>query len=158
MSAPTAPVEILMVEDNPGDVELTREAFSTSKLANRLHIAEDGEEALDFLYRRGKFEHSPRPDIILLDLNLPKKDGTEVLEIIKSDEDLRSIPVIVFTSSQAEKDMVDSYRAYANCYITKPVNLDQFARVVQVLEDFWMNIVTLLPKQASKGRIASSAN
>ena len=140
-----APVEILLVEDNPGDHRLTTEAMHEGKVYNNLHWAKDGVEALDFLKRRGKFANAPRPDIILLDLNLPKKDGREVLSEIKQDDDLRSIPVVILTTSQAEEDVLRSYDLHANCYVTKPVDLDKFIVVVQSIDRFWLNVVTLPP-------------
>ena len=137
------PIEILLVEDNPGDVRLTQEALREGKVRNNLNVAKDGMEGLDFLRRLGPFAHAPRPDLILLDLNLPKMDGREVLAEIKEDADLRTIPVVVVTSSEAEEDIVRSYDLHANCYIKKPVNLDQFITVVQSIEQFWLTIVTL---------------
>jgi CheY-like chemotaxis protein len=142
------PVEILLVEDNPGDVDLTQEALENSKIRNTLSVAVDGEEAMDFLRRRGKFEAAPRPDLILLDLNMPKKDGREVLAEIKADDDLRRIPVVIMTSSDEEKDVFESYNLHANCYITKPIDLHQFLHVVKAIEDFWLTIVSLPPKGA----------
>ncbi len=138
-------IEILMVEDNPGDVRLTREALSSGKVRNQLHVVEDGVAALDYLYRRGPYECVNRPDLILLDLNLPKKDGREVLAVIKKDESLRTIPVVVLTTSQAEEDVLRAYDLNANCYVTKPVDLNQFNRIVQAIEHFWLTIVTLPP-------------
>ena len=120
------PIEILLVEDNPGDVDLTREALEEAKVGNRLHVAEDGEAAVDFLYQRGEFAAAPRPDMILLDLNLPKKDGRQVLKEIKADPKLAEIPVVVLTTSEADEDILRSYQLHANCYITKPVNFKQF--------------------------------
>jgi two-component system, chemotaxis family, response regulator Rcp1 len=140
------PVEILLVEDNPGDVRLTREALREGKVRNNLHVAADGVEALHFLRREGKFAGAVRPDLILLDLNLPKKDGREVLEDIKSDPALRYIPVVVLTSSQAEQDILRAYDLHANCYVTKPVDLDQFIHVVRSIEEFWFTIVKLPPE------------
>ncbi|MGE5616986.1 MAG: response regulator [Bacillota bacterium] len=137
------PVEILLVEDNAGDYRLTQEALREGKVYNNLHWAKDGVEALEFLHRRGKYEGVPRPDIILLDLNLPKKDGREVLAEIKSDEDLRPIPVVILTTSQAEEDILRSYDLHANCYISKPVDLEQFIRVVKSIDDFWLTVVRL---------------
>jgi chemotaxis family two-component system response regulator Rcp1 len=139
------PIEILLVEDNPADVRLTREALKENKLSNNLHVAVDGVEALNFLYKKGKFSKSPRPDIILLDLNLPKKDGREVLAEIKQEKDLKRIPVVVLTSSKAEEDILKTYNLHANCYINKPVDFDQFLKVVKSIEDFWISIVKLPP-------------
>jgi len=139
------PIEILMVEDNPGDVRLTREALSTGKVNNRMNVVEDGVAALDYLYRRAPYEQAQRPDVILLDLNLPKKDGREVLAVIKKDESLRTIPVVVLTTSQAEEDVLRAYHLNANCYVTKPVDLNQFNRIVQAIEHFWLSVVTLPP-------------
>jgi chemotaxis family two-component system response regulator Rcp1 len=137
------PVEILLVEDNPGDYRLTKEALHEGKVYNNLHWAKDGVEAIEFLKRRGKFANVPRPDIILLDLNLPKKDGREVLSEIKQDGDLRSIPVVILTTSKAEEDVLRSYDLHANCYVTKPVDLDKFIVVVQSIDRFWLTVVTL---------------
>jgi len=139
-------IEILLVEDNPADVDLTQETLAYAKIRNRLHVVTDGEEALAFLRREGRYAQAIRPDLILLDLNLPRKDGREVLEELKADADLRSIPVVVLTSSDAEKDVVRSYDLGANCYVTKPVDLDQFANVVRTIEDFWFIVVKLPPK------------
>jgi CheY-like chemotaxis protein len=139
------PIEILLVEDSPGDVRLTLEAFKEGKLANRVHVVGDGVEAMAYLRREGPYATAWRPDIILLDLNLPKKDGREVLAEIKVDEDIKRIPVVVLTTSQAEQDILKAYELHANCYITKPVDLDQFLRVVQSVEDFWLTIVKLPP-------------
>ncbi len=137
------PVEILLVEDNPGDVRLTMEALKEDKLHNRLHVVGDGLEALAWLRREGPYADSPRPDIILLDLNLPKKDGREVLSEIKSDEELKRIPVVILTTSRAEEDVLRAYNFNANCYITKPVDLEQFIKVVKSIHDFWLTIVKL---------------
>ena len=142
---PGRPIEILLVEDNPGDVRLTREVLKEGKLLINLRAVEDGVEALAFLRREGKYADATRPDLILLDLNLPKKDGREVLAVIKADEHLRRIPVVVLTVSQAEEDILKSYNLNANCYISKPVDLDQFIRVVKSIEDFWLTIVKLPP-------------
>ncbi|MGZ5033325.1 MAG: response regulator [Usitatibacter sp.] len=139
------PVEILLVEDNPGDYRLTQEALHEGKVYNNLHWAKDGVEALDFLNRRGKHSDAPRPDIILLDLNLPKKDGREVLSEIKADADLKAIPVVILTTSKAEEDVLRSYDLHANCYVTKPVDLDKFIVVVQSIDRFWLTIATLPP-------------
>lgn len=140
------PIEILMVEDNPGDVRLTEEALADSKVKNVLHVVRDGVEAMDFLFKRGKFKNEVRPDLILLDLNLPRKDGREVLSEIKNDEDLRTIPVVILTISKAEEDVLKAYSLHANCYITKPVNLACFIEVVKAIEDFWFTIVKLPSK------------
>ena len=139
----TDPVEILLVEDNPGDVELTREALLDSKVHMRLSVASDGVEALAFLRREGTYAGSPRPDLILLDLNLPRKDGRAVLGEIKQDPALRHIPVVILTSSQAEQDIVRAYDLHANCYVTKPVDLDQFITIVRSIEQFWFTVVKL---------------
>jgi CheY-like chemotaxis protein len=137
------PIEILMVEDNPGDVRLTQEAFREAKVRNNIHIATDGVEALAFLRRQGRYANVPRPDVILLDLNLPKKDGREVLAEIKADPNLLRIPVVVLTSSEAEEDVLKAYNLHANAYITKPVGLEQFMAVVRQIEGFWLEIVKL---------------
>ena len=139
------PVEILLVEDNPGDVRLTQEALKEGKVYNNLHWAKDGVEALEFLKRQGKHANAPRPDIILLDLNLPKKDGREVLAQIKKDGELKQIPVVVLTTSEAEEDVLKSYELHANCYVTKPVDLEKFIHVVQSIDRFWLTVVTLPP-------------
>lgn len=141
------PVEILLVEDNPGDVELTREALYEAKVANRLHVVSDGTDAVDFLFRRGVFADAPRPDIVLLDLNLPRKDGRQVLAEIKADADLAKIPVVVLTTSQAEEDVLRAYQLHANCYIPKPVDFNQFLRIIAMIEEFWLGVVKL-PKIA----------
>jgi chemotaxis family two-component system response regulator Rcp1 len=140
------PIEILMVEDNPGDVRLTKEALKDAKVSNTLRVVEDGAAALDYLHRRGVHADAPRPDLILLDLNLPKKNGREVLEEVKQDANLKSIPVVILTTSQAEEDVVRAYSLHANCYITKPVDFTQFAKIVRTIEDFWLSIVTLPPR------------
>ena len=140
------PIEILLVEDNPGDVRLTKEALKEGKVYSNLHWVKDGVEAMEFLRRQGKHADAPRPDIILLDLNLPKKDGREVLQDIKNDTDLKRIPVVVLTTSKAEEDVLRTYNLHANCYVTKPVDLDQFIRVVESIEDFWFTIVKLPPE------------
>ena len=140
------PIEILLVEDNPGDVRLTQEALKDSKVSNKLYVVEDGVEALDFLYRRAAYVDFPRPDLILLDLNLPRKNGREVLEEIKQDPFLKMIPVVILTTSQAEEDVVRAYSLHANCYITKPVDFSQFTKIVRTIEDFWLTIVTLPPR------------
>ena len=141
--APSNPIEILLVEDNPGDVELTREALHDSKVHMRLSVVPDGVEALAFLRREGRYADAVRPDLILLDLNLPRKGGREVLEEVKNDPSLRHIPVVILTSSQAEQDIARAYDLHANCYISKPVDLDQFITVVRSIEDFWFTVVKL---------------
>lgn len=145
MSAPryVRPIEILLVEDNPGDIRLTEEALEDAKVRNNLRVARTGLEAVNYLRRKGDFGEAPRPDLILLDLNLPEKSGLDVLSEIKADENLRRIPVVVLTSSAAEEDVLKAYNLNANCYITKPVDLDQFIRVVRSIEDFWFSIVKL---------------
>jgi len=137
------PFGILLVEDNPGDIRLTQEAFKESKFLHDLFVAKDGEEALDFLYQKGKFEKAPLPDLILLDLNLPKKNGREVLQEIKNDPNMKRIPVVILTTSEAEEDILKSYELHANCYITKPVDMEQFINVVKYIENFWFTIVKL---------------
>ena len=139
------PIEILLVEDNPADVRLTQEAFKEGKVRNNLNVASNGEEALAFLRRKGQFAKAPRPDVILLDLNLPRKDGHEVLAEIKTDPSLKRIPVVILTTSQAEQDILKTYDLHANCYVTKPVDLDRFLEVVKSVEDFWLTIVKLPP-------------
>ena len=139
-------INILMVEDNPGDVRLTMEALNGAKIRNHVDAVQDGVEALAFLRREGKYANSIRPDLILLDLNLPKKDGREVLAEIKADEHLRRIPVVILTSSQAEQDIVKAYDLHANAYVSKPVELEQFITVVKSIEGFWLEIVKLPPK------------
>lgn len=136
-------IEILLVEDNPGDIRLTQEGLKETKILNNLHIAMDGVEAMNFLRKVGKYANVPRPDLILLDLNLPKKDGREVLAEIKDDNDLKRIPVVILTVSQAEEDILKTYNRHANCYINKPVDFEQFLKVVQSIEDFWVGIVKL---------------
>ncbi len=136
-------VTILLVEDNPGDVRLTKEALKDGKVSNNLDVVVNGVEAMEYLQQQGEYANAPRPDLILLDLNLPKKDGREVLEEIKNDEDLRSIPVVILTTSKAEEDIVRTYNNHANCYITKPVDLDQFINVVKSIENFWLTVVKL---------------
>jgi CheY-like chemotaxis protein len=139
------PIEILMVEDNPGDVRLTQEALKEAKVSNTLHVVEDGVAALDFLYRRGAYGAAPRPGLILLDLNLPRKNGREVLEEIKQDAQLKTIPVVILTTSQAEQDVLRAYSLHANCYISKPVDFLQFTTIIRTIEEFWLTIVTLPP-------------
>lgn len=140
---PVRSIEILLVEDNPGDVELTREALNCDKITNRLNVVVDGKQALDYMYQRGEFQQVIAPDIILLDLNLPKVDGREVLKVLKSDADLCRIPVIVLSSSEAASDIQQSYNLHANCFVTKPVQLNDFLKVVQMIEYFWIDIVKL---------------
>lgn len=137
------PIEILLVEDSPGDVRLTQEILMDSKVHNHLNIVEDGVQALAFLRKEAPYTHTPFPDLILLDLNLPRKDGREVLEIIKEDEKLKRIPVVILTTSQAEEDVMRAYDLHANCYITKPLDLDQFIKVIKSIKDFWLTIVKL---------------
>ena len=139
-------VEILLVEDNPGDVRLTQEAFKEGKVLNNLSVAQDGLEAIAFLHREGEYDHAPRPDLILLDLNLPKKDGREVLAEIKEDPELRRIPIVILTTSEAEQDVLKTYDLHANCYITKPVDLEKFIAVVKYVEGFWLSLVKLPPE------------
>lgn len=138
-------VEILLVEDNPADVRLTIETLKEEKVYNRINVVTDGQEALDYLRKEGKYSKAVRPDLVLLDLNLPKVDGRQVLEEIKDDNDLKSIPVVVLTTSRAEEDIVKSYKLHANCYITKPVDLEQFTKVARSIREFWMTIVKLPP-------------
>ena len=136
-------VEILLIEDNPGDVRLTQECLSKSKVANRLNVVEDGEQAFLFLRKEGKFSNAPRPDLILLDLNIPKKDGRELLVMLKNNENLKRVPVIILTSSDSEADVKNSYNLHANCFITKPIIFEDFIRVINMIEDFWLTVVTL---------------
>ncbi len=154
----TGPIHLLMVEDNPGDVDLTREALSEARgfdVAN-LHVAGDGETAMRYVRRRGEFSDAPRPDLILLDLNLPRKDGREVLAEIKSDPRLRSIPIVVLTSSDAEDDVTRSYGLHANCYVKKPGELDQFLEIVRRIEHFWLSVAQLPAESESHGGIESA--
>jgi CheY-like chemotaxis protein len=144
------PAQILLVEDNPGDVRLTREAFKAGRIENDLHVVSDGTEALAFLSQQGEYADVPRPDLVLLDLNLPGKDGEEVLEELKTDPSLRSIPVIVLTSSRAEEDVVTSYELHANAYLTKPVDPDEFIETVRAFEKFWFSVVRLPPEADSQ--------
>ncbi|MFG1946253.1 response regulator [Nonomuraea sp. NPDC048826] len=143
MSSIGKPIEVLLVEDDPGDELITREAFEDNKIGNNLHVVRDGLEALDFLYQRGEFAGKPRPDLILLDLNLPKYDGRQVLEKIKSDSELRAIPVVVLTTSSAEEDILRSYKLFANAYVTKPVDLNQFMAVIRQIDEFFVTVVRL---------------
>ncbi len=139
----TQPIEILLVEDNPGDARLTLEAMRDAKVRNRMHVVEDGVEAMEFLRRQGRFGDAPRPDLILLDLNLPRKDGRAVLAEVKADPDLKRIPVVVLTTSRAEEDVLRAYNLHANCYVTKPVDLEQFMKIVGQIDEFWVKVVTL---------------
>ncbi|MEH1840273.1 MAG: response regulator [Nostoc sp.] len=140
------PIEVLLVEDNPGDAQLTRIALEDSKISIHLNVVEDGVEAMAFLRKQEKYVEAAHPDIVLLDLNLPRKDGREVLAEIKADENLRRIPVVILTTSQAEEDILKAYNLCANCYITKPVDFDQFVKIVQSIENFWFAIVKLPPE------------
>jgi CheY-like chemotaxis protein len=144
------PIQVLLVEDSPGDVRLTQEAFRNAKSYIRLHVVSDGAEAMDFLKREGAHVNAPRPDIILLDLNLPKMDGREVLAAIKKDDDLKMIPTVILTTSDAEADVVKSYQLQANCYLCKPVELDAFESLVKSINDFWLTKVKL-PQQRQSG-------
>ena len=137
------PITILMAEDNATDIMLTKEALAHAKVLNTLHVVEDGIEALEFLHRRGKYAKMPRPDLILLDLNMPRKNGQEVLAEIKADDDLKHIPVVVLTTSKAEEDVLKAYGLFANCYVIKPVDFDVFAEVVRSIQQFWFSVVTL---------------
>ncbi|MDD4858760.1 MAG: response regulator [Dehalococcoidales bacterium] len=139
-------VDILLVEDNPGDVRLAMEALKESKVRNNVFVVEDGVEAMSFLHHEGKYAGVPRPDLILLDLNLPRKSGREVLAEVKSDEELKRIPVVVLTVSRSEEDILKSYDLHANCYITKPIDFEQFMKITRTIEDFWLTIVRLPPK------------
>lgn len=143
MPLPNNIIQILLIEDNPSDVELTVGAFEECKIPNQINVANDGEEALDYLYKRKRFTNTARPDFILLDLNLPRQNGQEVLSVIKNDPDLKTIPVIILTSSQAERDILKSYGLHANCYIIKPVDADKFFDIVTSVENFWFSIVKL---------------
>lgn len=140
------PIDILIVEDNAGDLRLIRDVLLDSKISNQISTAKDGEEALDFLFKRGKFSDRTTPDLIILDLNLPRKDGREVLEEIKTDSELKKIPVVVMTMSQSDEDILKAYSLHANCFVTKPIDLNQFVKVVKSIEDFWLTIVKLPPK------------
>ncbi|MFA6924621.1 MAG: response regulator [Bacteroidales bacterium] len=140
-------IDILIVEDNSGDARLIREVLKEGKIMNSLHIVKDGVEAMEFLYKKGKYENTPNPDLIILDLNLPRKDGREVLAEIKENNELKKIPIVIMTTSQAEEDILRSYNLHANCYITKPLDLNQFIKVVKSIEDFWFSVVKLPPKE-----------
>lgn len=139
-------IEILLVEDNPADVRLVQEVFKEARIHNKMRVALDGDKALQILRREGEYARASSPDLIILDLNLPKKDGREVLKEIKEDENLKSIPVVILTTSNAEEDLIETYKNNANCYISKPVDLDNFIRVVKIIEDFWLSIVKLPPR------------
>lgn len=143
LEADVKPVDILLVEDNPGDVRLTEEALEESKLINNLHVVTDGIEAMKFLKKKGEYANAARPDIILLDLNLPKKDGREVLAEIKQDEILKRIPIVILTTSKSEEDILRTYDLHANCYVSKPVDFDEFIKIVQAVHSFWFTIVKL---------------
>jgi CheY-like chemotaxis protein len=149
MTAPTGsslPIEVLLVEDDPGDVLMTQEAFEEHKVRNKLNVVQDGEEALAYLRREGKYAEAPRPDLVLLDLNLPRVDGREVLQVIKEDQELRRIPVVVLTTSQADEDILRSYSLHANAYVTKPVDFDSFIAVVRQIDEFFVSVVKLPPR------------
>ncbi|MEV6926422.1 response regulator [Dactylosporangium sp. NPDC051485] len=149
MSAPveaSLPIEVLLVEDDPGDVLMTQEAFEEHKVRNKLNVVQDGEEALAYLRREGRFADATRPDLILLDLNLPRVDGREVLQVIKEDQNLRRIPVVVLTTSQADEDILRSYSLHANAYVTKPVDFDSFIAVVRQIDEFFVSVVKLPPR------------
>ncbi|MFJ8749137.1 response regulator [Streptomyces sp. NPDC102441] len=146
MNDAVTPIEVLLVEDDPGDELMTREAFEDNKIRNTLHVVRDGQEALDFLYRQGEHTDATRPDLILLDLNLPKYDGRQVLERIKTDPELALIPVVVLTTSSAEEDILRSYKLHANAYVTKPVDLEQFIGAVRQIDDFFVSVVRLPPR------------
>jgi chemotaxis family two-component system response regulator Rcp1 len=148
-------IDILLVEDNPGDVRLTKETLKNSKIHNNVIVVNNGEEALTYLYRRDKYRNAVRPDLILLDLNLPKKGGIEVLAKVKEDPDLKHIPIVVLTSSKAEEDILKTYNLHANCYVTKPIVLEQFCTVVNTIESFWLSIVKL-PKDGAEGSVTKS--
>jgi CheY-like chemotaxis protein len=143
IQAPSTPIEVLLVEDSPGDVRLTREALKDAKVHISLHVASDGVEAMAFLECEGLHVNAPRPDLILLDLNLPRKDGRQVLKEIKESPTLRSIPVVILTTSSSEADVLQSYHLHANCYISKPVDLDGFLKVIQSIDNFWLSVVKL---------------
>lgn len=145
-SIASKPIEILLVEDNPADIRLAREALTDGKVANNLSVVKDGVEAINYLNRLGEYSNINLPDLILLDLNLPKKSGLEVLKTIKADSNLKRIPVVILTTSKADEDIVKSYNLSANCYITKPIDLNQFLAVVRTIEEFWLSVVCLPPK------------
>ncbi len=140
-------IDILLVEDNPGDVRLTKEALKDAKVLNDVHVAKDGVEAIQFLHKEARFENVPTPDLILLDLNLPRKDGREVLAEVKADPKLKRIPIVILTTSKADEDIIKTYNLHANAYITKPVDLSRFVEIIHTLEEFWFSIVRLPPKE-----------
>ncbi len=140
-------IDILLVEDNPGDVRLTKEALRDAKVLNDVHVAKDGVEAMQFLHKEARFENVPTPDLILLDLNLPRKDGREVLAEVKADPKLKRIPIVILTTSKADEDIIKTYNLHANAYITKPVDLNRFVEIIHTLEEFWFSIVRLPPKE-----------
>jgi two-component system, chemotaxis family, response regulator Rcp1 len=146
MKTDIRPIEILLVEDSPSDAEFTIEALKEAKMRNHLSLVEDGVQAMEFLRHQGKYAQAPRPDLIMLDLNLPRKDGREVLAELKADNNLQTIPVVVLTTSRAEQDVLRAYQLHANCYITKPVDFQQFLNVVRSIESFWLFVVTLPPR------------
>ena len=139
----TRPIVILMVEDNPTDVLIAREGLFSAKMLNTLYVADDGMDAMEFLHQRGKYSDAPRPDLILLDLNMPRMNGQEVLVAIKVDQNLKNIPVVILTTSKSEEDVNQAYRHHANCYISKPVDFEEFTKVVQTIQAFWFSVVTL---------------
>jgi CheY-like chemotaxis protein len=143
-------IDILVVEDNPGDARLIREILNENKLYSSLYIVNDGVEAMSFLHNEGKFSIAPKPDLIILDLNLPRKDGREVLAEIKADDELKHMPIVIMTISQAEEDILKTYKLHANCYITKPIDLNEFIKVIKSIEDFWFSVVKLPPKATVK--------
>ena len=143
MTTPLQPIEVLLVEDDPGDEMMTREAFEENRIGNRLHVARDGEEALDFLHQRGEYAQAPRVDLILLDLNLPKYDGRQILEHIRSDPELTHTPVVILTTSSAEEDIMSSYKLHANAFVTKPVDVNRFIAAVRQIDDFFLTVVRL---------------
>jgi CheY-like chemotaxis protein len=144
----TSPIVILMIEDNPTDVMIAKEGLFSAKMLNTLHVAEDGVEAMEFLHQRGKYVDAPRPDLILLDLNMPRKNGHEVLAEIKADAGLKNIPVVILTTSKSEEDISKAYGHHANCYISKPVDFNEFTKVVRTIQDFWFSVVTLPPESS----------
>ena len=146
LETPSKPIELLLVEDSPTDVLMAKAAFESAKLLHHLHVVEDGEQALAFLRHEGMYANSPRPDLILLDLNLPRKDGREVLAAVKADDQLKVIPVVVLTTSKAEEDILKAYGLHANCYIAKPINFGGFAEIIRSIEHFWFSVVTLPPE------------